>query len=579
MAQILRTSKYLTRSVGATAALLLAAGLWLNACGADVALTGGNLAGAGDTSLGSQDGISGTQPGQDGAGTTDGNTTILPDGSGVTGDTTVIPGDTSTVPPDLSCQGKCGQSKPNQWKCQCDAQCIKYNDCCSDYQALCTGPQPNVSQLMQCIATSCPKQVESCQSQQPCSTFWACSEKCSDQACIQDCAQGLDMQTLAKQAAGLEQCANASGCDGSTQPPPSTGPICGDGQCDQPENSLNCAKDCPNTPPGEVQVCLSKACPSQYKACFGSPDCVAAVACMNDGGSPQQCTAGNPKTSKQLQQMLQCGQQNGCLGGVQPGPVCGNGQCEPGESSANCPSDCKPGPTVCGNGKCEAGESATSCPKDCSIPVDPVTQCIANACPDLYKQCAGAAACISAAQCLIAGGSFMQCVSDMKTGQLVGQLVQCGTKANCLGGTTTNASCKGICGNYVFGAACQCDAKCVQNGNCCGDYKTYCGGTTTPSCQGKCGSFDPNATCQCNLSCQNFGNCCADYQKVCGGTPSPVCGDGICTVPENATTCAKDCGITPPAMTCKSKADCAPDEICCGMSDGSQVCSTPANCK
>ncbi|MBI5609371.1 MAG: hypothetical protein HY902_10885 [Deltaproteobacteria bacterium] len=575
MSLIHRISKHLTRPTHLTAALLLATGVWLTACGADIALSGANLAGAGDGSLAGSETISGNQPGQDGTTTADGGTTVQPDGTAVPGDTSVMPGDTSTPPPNLSCQGKCGQAKPNQWTCQCDSQCAKYNDCCADYQALCSDPVPNVSELMQCLAKACPKQVDACLNQQPCASFWNCAQQCSDGKCIESCTQGLDMQALAKQAGALEQCANASGCDGTTNP---GGPICGDGKCEQPENSLNCGKDCPNTPPGEVQVCLSKLCPSQYKACFGNPDCVAAVACMNDGGSPQECAAGDPTVGKQLQQMLQCGQQNGCLGGVQPGPVCGNGQCEPGESSAECPQDCKPSAAVCGNGKCEPGESANSCPKDCKMPIDPITQCIANACPDLYKQCSGSASCISAAQCLIAGGSMMQCVTDMKTAQLVSQLVQCGTKANCLGGTTTPATCKGQCGVYSPGAACQCDAKCAQNGNCCGDYKTYCGAPPVASCQGKCGSFDPNASCQCNISCQSFGNCCSDYQKVCGVTPSPVCGDGVCTAPETATSCAKDCSVTPPAIACKSKADCATGEICCGKADGSQVCSTPANC-
>ena len=46
-------------------------------------------------------------------------------------------------------------------------------------------------------------------------------------------------------------------------------------------------------------------------------------------------------------------------------PVCGNGICEGGESTASCPGDCPPAGPVCGNGVCESGESSATCPGDC----------------------------------------------------------------------------------------------------------------------------------------------------------------------------------------------------------------------
>ncbi len=52
------------------------------------------------------------------------------------------------------------------------------------------------------------------------------------------------------------------------------------------------------------------------------------------------------------------------------GAVCGNGVCEAGEDSANCPGDCPPA-AVCGNGICEAGENNANCPGDCDAPEDP----------------------------------------------------------------------------------------------------------------------------------------------------------------------------------------------------------------
>ena len=52
-----------------------------------------------------------------------------------------------------------------------------------------------------------------------------------------------------------------------------------------------------------------------------------------------------------------------------PPPVCGDGKCETGENRDNCPSDCQPPAPVCGNGQCEDGESSATCPTDCPPPV------------------------------------------------------------------------------------------------------------------------------------------------------------------------------------------------------------------
>jgi len=46
--------------------------------------------------------------------------------------------------------------------------------------------------------------------------------------------------------------------------------------------------------------------------------------------------------------------------------ACGNGICEPGEDSANCPDDCPA--AACGNGVCDPGETYANCPADCDKP-------------------------------------------------------------------------------------------------------------------------------------------------------------------------------------------------------------------
>ncbi|MSP92578.1 MAG: CHAP domain-containing protein [Myxococcales bacterium] len=49
-------------------------------------------------------------------------------------------------------------------------------------------------------------------------------------------------------------------------------------------------------------------------------------------------------------------------GGGPVGPVCGDGQCNGGESCSGCDKDCG---SCCGNGKCDNGEKCSTCQKDC----------------------------------------------------------------------------------------------------------------------------------------------------------------------------------------------------------------------
>ena len=506
------------------------------ACGADTTIEGPGLlastdsSSGGDSSMQQQDGGGG---GQDGLGVTDAaaplDTAIGVDGNnpppfdGGKPDALkpdVVNPDAVIVDPNLSCVGKCGQVQANMWPCQCDAECAGFGDCCADYGSVCgtvgpgPGPNPTPAEIIACLEGSCGKSVAQCTSNPTCNKFWGCAKNCDSEKCLQGCTSGLDIQALAPILQPLMTCGEQAGCTGGgTTDPPPPGPICGDGTCEQPENSLNCKQDCPNQPAGEVQQCLAAKCSSSYKACFSDPSCVAAVACMNEGKQPQQCV-NDQKTGQLLNAMLTCGSKNGCLGGTTDS---------------------------CGNGACDNGETAQTCPSDCQVvvpPTDSVTKCLSSLCGKAYNSCAKSSSCLASLSCVISGGSLTSCVKDPTTVQALASVVQCGNQQKC-----------------------------------------FSGGGNAASCEGKCGQFVPGAACQCNAECKTFGNCCGDWAKLCSATPGPVCGDGVCSAPsETSITCPSDCGA-PPAKTCKSKADCASTEICCGKADGSQVCTLAGQCK
>lgn len=103
-----------------------------------------------------------------------------------------------------------------------------------------------------------------------------------------------------------ERCSHGA-CDSSSNP------VCGNGTCDAGENSTSCPVDCNNS---------SEICSNMID---------------DDGDGLIDCSDGD------------------CVNDPMCTSQCGNGYCDPGESSSNCPQDCSTGP-VCGNGILEFGE-------------------------------------------------------------------------------------------------------------------------------------------------------------------------------------------------------------------------------
>ena len=181
-----------------------------------------------------------------------------------------------------------------------------------------------------------------------------------------------------------------------------------------------------------------------------------------------------------------------CGGGGNP--VCGNGQCEVGESQVSCPADCGGGGPVCGNNQCEEGENATSCPQDCSTGT-----CGNGSCE--------------------VGENQANCPAD------------CGGGTTCGNGTCEDAAGED-CKTCSLDCGCPDGFYCNLQGMCVDMDAPVC----TPDCEGK--------------QCGNGG--CADQPGVCGSCPGFLtCADGMCknadagdvtTEPEqDVVTCIPDC--------------------------------------
>ena len=459
----------------------------------------------------------------------------------------------------------------------------------------------------------------------------ACEAGETAQNCKQDCFPGGPVCGDGVCATGE----SAATCPVDCQSPA----FCGNGKCEPGESEATCAKDCGTTPTDPISCAKSK-CPTEFDACLKDAPCAKLIACFSsckpdDESCYEQCAkqiGGMPPAA--FQQLGVCAEKLCNNGGSSCGdgtcdpdessqscpmdckpqqPVCGNGKCEgPQESSFSCPQDCKPTKPVCGNGACEPGETSSSCAKDCGGAQE-VLVCAKAKCSSSYTKCANSPSCNKALTCM-GKCTSSQCLQQCST-QAQGDfqtfiaLAQCAQSTGCLSGGTTGptcgdgkceqgetskscpkdcdtaaATCKGACGGQADAGGCWCDNVCESQGDCCADKKQYCG--AGPKCgDGKCEQGEsqkscpkdcgtPTATCG-NGKCEQ-GETSQSCAQDCG-PPKPNCGNGICEAPfESSESCPKDCGVAP-AKPCKSKSDCADSEICCNKPQGT-ICVAAGQC-
>jgi V8-like Glu-specific endopeptidase len=228
-------------------------------------------------------------------------------------------------------------------------------------------------------------------------------------------------------------------------------------------------------------------------------------------------------------------------------PVCGNGACETGESSANCPGDCGGSDSCQGiiyQGCCE-GETVKWCDDGQLKVVD---------CTAVGKPKCGWNASISVYDCGTDGGTDPS-----------------GAYLKACGGTTSPVCGNGTCENGESEVSCPADC---TTGPVCGNG-TCESGETSASCAADCyvapvcgnGTCEPGETAAgCPVDCAMVtcgdGKCEApETSESCPvdcdmSTPSN-CGDGDCTGSESEGTCPADCAVE----SC-GNGSCAPHETC-----------------
>jgi hypothetical protein len=213
--------------------------------------------------------------------------------------------------------------------------------------------------------------------------------------------------------------------------------------------------------------------------------------------------------------------------------VCGNGECESGESCSSCSPDCgscsctncnNPPPPpphsgpVCGNGECESGESCSSCSPDCG-------SCTCTNCNPPTNPVCGDGICNGAETCSSCSPDCGSCPVVKKCGD--GSINVAGEECE-WPGTTNNGYCTqstSSCSGNKLGTR---DSKGNCNSACGCVYDSFSYSCVRGMCGAECDSdYDcndgnPHTTDTCTGGC------------TCSHVSQPYCGDGIIN---NAESC------------------------------------------
>ncbi len=182
---------------------------------------------------------------------------------------------------------------------------------------------------------------------------------------------------------------------------------------------------------------------------------------------------------------------------------CGNGVCDPGENTDNCPSDCSVFiGGYCGDGTCDSGEES-ACPQDCGV------SCVGQTCIEGYFFDWESCTCVP-------------------------------SEDSCLPQTCSP-------GEYFDQSLCQCVASSFCGDGSCGsgEDSINCAQDCPPPSTSLCGDF------RCDLDA-------GESNPTCPADCVPTCGDGVCDYSkETVVLCPADCPLT--ALNC-GDAKCEPGE-------------------
>ena len=238
-----------------------------------------------------------------------------------------------------------GTCEAGETKANCAKDCNTVTNPCNndgtcdagETTANCPGdcPTGGTTDPTACLQSKCANEYNACGTDQACVTLVNCLGKCtssSDTACINACAQA-STQTAITEYQNLGTCGDTNGCFAGSGG--GTTPSCGDGTCDAGETKANCPADCGGgTTTGHICDKNCGATTTVGGGCYCDDQCNMYGDCCDAAGSaPSQA---NPHTDCAGSTCAAC---NGSGGGTTT-PVCGNGTCETGETTATCPGDC-----------------------------------------------------------------------------------------------------------------------------------------------------------------------------------------------------------------------------------------------